>query len=94
MATEWTEDEINVLKSLFMRRFRVKEIARLLKRSLRAVDCKVNKLGLPGQRKKGLARDVRLGTEDGLSDYQLSTLLGVCRNTVGKYRKSLGRTAP
>ncbi len=71
-----------------MLRMSAREMARSLGKTRRAVDCKVNKLGLPGERRRLLVESICQGARDGLSDYRLADLLGVCRNTVGKHRRA------
>ncbi len=91
MTNNWKDEEVDALKFLFMGRIKLMRIARIIGRSESAVNNKLFRLDLFAERRKMLARKIARGIKEGLSDYQLSSRLGVCRNTARKYRKDLGR---
>jgi hypothetical protein len=93
-ANGWSDAETDALRSLFMNRVKTRKIARVMGRKEKAVGSKINRLGLPVERRKRLDRAIAQGVREGLSDYLLSSRLGVCRNTIRKHRKALGRVAP
>lgn len=84
---KWTNEEIEILRTLYLKRILIRKISRILNRSEIAISMKIGRIGLYKERKRLLIEAIKREVKRGCSDYKIALMLKVNRNTISNYRK-------